>query len=166
MLINMNSLLVIITPVGQKPVTSLFCWSNVHFTNRVKGVGKGLGGLLAKPVTGIVDATSTAFQGVQTQLDVKEYVRRLRYPRVVDESPLEPYKFRLAYAQKLLRSLDEEFLNHRDLIGTSEFNNTQLGNETPIGLGYTNRNRNRNLTSRNRTFFTLIADKNLMTELK
>ena len=113
-----------------------------------------------------MDATSTAFQGVQTQLDVKEYVRRLRYPRVVDESPLEPYKFRLAYAQKLLRSLDEEFLNHRDLIGTSEFNNTQLGNETPIGLGYTNRNRNRNLTSRNRTFFTLIADKNLMTELK
>ena len=99
-----------------------------------KGVGRGLGGLLAKPVTGIVDATSTAFAGVQTQLDVKEHVRRIRYPRVVDEAPLESYKYRLAYAQELLWSLDEDFLPNTEEI-------TDLGNQTPLGMGYTNRER-------------------------
>ena len=71
-----------------------------------KGVGKGLTGLLGKPVTGIVDATSTAFQGVQSQLEVKEDVNRVRYPRVVHESPLEPYRARLATGCKMWKDLN------------------------------------------------------------
>ena len=108
----------------------------------IKGVGKGLGGLLARLVTGIVDATSTALAGVQNTLEIKEDITRLRYPRVVDESPLEPFRYRLGYAQDLLRSLDADLLpNQRDLMPSFGVDIGDLGMETPLGLGYTTRTR-------------------------
>lgn len=67
----------------------------------------------------------------------------MRYPRVVHESPLEPYRARLAYAQHLLRSLDEDLLTeHREFLPSSDTDIENLGNEVPLGLGYTPKERN------------------------
>ena len=70
-----------------------------------KGMGKGLAGVVARPIAGVVDATSNAFAGIHNELDTKAEIEQQRRPRVMDENPLQVYKERLAHAQDILWQL-------------------------------------------------------------
>ena len=68
-------------------------------------MGKGLAGVVARPIAGVVDATSNAFAGIHNELDIKAEIEQQRRPRVMDENPLQVYKERLAHAQDILWQL-------------------------------------------------------------
>ena len=74
-----------------------------------KGIGQGLAGVVAKPLTGVADLTSNTLAGIQSQLDSTVEVHSVRKPRVMDESPLQPYRERLAHAQDILWQLGTVF---------------------------------------------------------
>ncbi|CAF4594344.1 unnamed protein product, partial [Rotaria magnacalcarata] len=69
----------------------------------VKGLGKGVIGLVAQPAGGIVDFASTSLDAVKRTATQEHIVRRVRYPRHVRHDGLvRPYIFHEAMGSYIL----------------------------------------------------------------
>ena len=75
----------------------------------VKGIGKGVTGLVLKPVVGVVDLVTDTAEGIKntaTYFDAK--AGRVRYPRFIPERKLLlPYNQGKSEGQLVLRELDK-----------------------------------------------------------
>lgn len=91
-----------------------------------KGMGKGLVGLVTKPVVGVLDLASNVTEGIRnttTVFDAND-IDRVRLPRFIGrEGILRPYEQREALGQSWLKQLEggqffkEEYVAHLDLPG-------------------------------------------------
>lgn len=68
-----------------------------------KGLGKGLIGFVARPVSGVVDFASSSFEAVKKVTDVNAEVKRIRPPRYIhSDKIIRPYCLADAEGAKLL----------------------------------------------------------------
>lgn len=89
----------------------------------VKGFGKGIVGLVAKPAVGLFDFTGNLTEGIRNSANVKNHeLERVRYPRYVGISGvLEVYDGRKAYGAFVFHSArfekfeNEVYLAHLDV---------------------------------------------------
>lgn len=73
-----------------------------------KGVGKGLVGLVARPVGGVVDCASGTLDAVKTLTDVSEEVVRVRPPRYLESDGIvRPYNRAKAEGNNILQETDK-----------------------------------------------------------
>eukprot|EP00050_Salpingoeca_kvevrii_P015124 m.43775 g.43775 ORF g.43775 m.43775 type:complete len:1171 (-) comp6172_c0_seq1:176-3688(-) len=83
------------------------------FLGGLKGVGKGVAGLIAKPTGGLVDLVSSSLAGMESEVSGRTVVKRKRSPRVVDVGGLVvPYNRHKAMGAEFLhrqRDLREEY---------------------------------------------------------
>ncbi|KAL0480379.1 hypothetical protein AKO1_002824 [Acrasis kona] len=85
----------------------------------IKGVGRGIIGIPTKPITGIVDFTAKATEGLANGLDSREQVirrrRRVRYPRTFrEDGAITTYEFESALGQYMLYAVNDVRLGYRE----------------------------------------------------
>lgn len=74
------------------------------FLGMIKGTGKGLAGLMLKPVTGVLDDTTKFIEGVKTATHIEKTLRRIRPPRYIyGDGVLSPFCWYLAEGQLFLQ---------------------------------------------------------------
>jgi len=93
-----------------------------------KGFGKGIVGVVTKPVVGLFDFASNVTEGIRnttTVFDMRE-LDRIRLPRfIASDGILRPYSEREALGQSWLQSLDvqfatENYVAHLDVAGEDD----------------------------------------------
>ncbi|CAF1073014.1 unnamed protein product [Rotaria sordida] len=94
-----------VTGVVKKPVAGA---ARSGASGFVKGLGKGLIGLVAQPASGIVDFASTSLDVVKRAATQEQIVRRVRYPRHVGRDGLvRPYIPHEAMGLYILNRLED-----------------------------------------------------------
>lgn len=76
----------------------------------LKGFGKGVVGVVTKPVVGVFDLTSNISEGIRntTTLNDTNMIERTRYPRYIGPAGiLKPYSLREAIGQHWLKDVDQ-----------------------------------------------------------
>lgn len=69
----------------------------------LKGTGKGLAGLMLKPVAGALDDTTKLIEGVKNVTQVNQSLERMRPPRYIyPDGVITPYCYHLAEGQMIL----------------------------------------------------------------
>jgi vacuolar protein sorting-associated protein 13A/C len=77
----------------------------------IKGVGKGFLGVVAKPVGGVLDLTTSALESVRASLEVADQRKRVRAPRLVrPDKVIRPYSKYEADGVDMFRSLSIKHL--------------------------------------------------------
>ncbi|MGH0166265.1 UNVERIFIED_CONTAM: hypothetical protein FKN15_072969 [Acipenser sinensis] len=72
-----------------------------------KGVGKGLVGAVTRPTAGIIDMTSSTFQGIKRATESSEGVESLRPPRFIHEDGvIRPYREREGVGSQILQKIE------------------------------------------------------------
>lgn len=85
-----------------------------------KGIGKGAVGIIAQPVTGVVDFASGSLGALKRAVDINAEAKQQRPPRLFKEDGIiRPYDYHDATGYALLKSLDkgsfmqtDHYLNH------------------------------------------------------
>eukprot|EP00051_Salpingoeca_urceolata_P020991 m.322117 g.322117 ORF g.322117 m.322117 type:complete len:4041 (-) comp19714_c0_seq2:110-12232(-) len=90
------------------------------FLGGIKGVGKGLSGLVTKPVSGVVDMFSATLAGIESEVSGKAKLRRARLPRHISITQvIDPFFTVKAWGQSFIKQNPAFKSEYADLIYVS-----------------------------------------------
>ncbi|KAL3081088.1 hypothetical protein niasHT_037556 [Heterodera trifolii] len=93
-----------VTGIVSKPVEGV---KQGGLLGGIKGIGKGMVGAIARPVSGVVDLVTTTADNVRNAIINVEDVKPIRPPRVISHDKIiRPYVFEEAVGYKIFRETD------------------------------------------------------------